>query len=133
VLAGDAGGAVNPFNGEGIAYGYETGRLAAAYVGQALDGGGPAALLSYEQRLAEVYGSYFRVARAFVRLISNPRVMRTCVGNGLRSEMLMAQLLRIMANLMRPDVLGPAEVGFRAMEAFAHLLPDGVVHGPESS
>jgi flavin-dependent dehydrogenase len=27
---GDAGGTINPFNGEGIAYGYETGRLAAA-------------------------------------------------------------------------------------------------------
>ncbi|HEX4163109.1 MAG TPA: geranylgeranyl reductase family protein, partial [Acidimicrobiales bacterium] len=29
LIAGDASGAINPFNGEGIAYGYETGRLAA--------------------------------------------------------------------------------------------------------
>ena len=36
LLAGDAGGSINPFNGEGIAYGYETGRLAAA-----IDRGGP--------------------------------------------------------------------------------------------
>ena len=36
LIAGDAGGAINPFNGEGIAYGYETGRLAAAALGQAL-------------------------------------------------------------------------------------------------
>jgi hypothetical protein len=36
----------------------------------------------------------------------------------------MTQLLRIMSNLMRPDALGPAEVGYRAMEAVAHLLPD---------
>ena len=27
----------------------------------------------------------------------------------------MAQLLRIMANLMRPDALGPAEAGYEAM------------------
>ena len=37
LIAGDAGGAINPFNGEGIAYGYETGRLAAAAVGPRAD------------------------------------------------------------------------------------------------
>ncbi len=122
VVVGDAGGSINPFNGEGIAYAYETGRMAAAHVGEALAGGGPAALLAYEDRLAAAYGSYYRVARAFVRLISDPRVMRACVGGGLRSDLLMSQLLRIMANLMRPDVQGPAEVAFRAMEAVARLV-----------
>ena len=39
LVVGDAGGSINPFNGEGIAYGYETGRLAAAFVGEALLGG----------------------------------------------------------------------------------------------
>ncbi len=32
VVTGDAAGAINPFNGEGIAYGYETGRLAATAI-----------------------------------------------------------------------------------------------------
>ena len=36
LVTGDAAGSINPFNGEGIAYGYETGRLAAASVGAAL-------------------------------------------------------------------------------------------------
>ena len=45
----------------------------------------------------------------------------------------MDQLLRIMANLMRPDELGPAEVGFRAMEAVAHLLVDGPGGGTRPS
>ena len=36
LLVGDAGGAVNPFNGEGIAYAMETGRLAAEVAAQAL-------------------------------------------------------------------------------------------------
>ena len=40
LVVGDAGGLINPFNGEGIAYGYETGRLAAASLGEALSGGG---------------------------------------------------------------------------------------------
>ena len=64
------------------------------------------------------------MARAFVRLISNPEAMRACVGVGMRSEFFMSQLLRIMANLMRPDAAGPAEVGFRAMELVSRLLPD---------
>ena len=91
VVVGDAGGSINPFNGEGIAYAYETGRLAAAFVGESLSGGGPAALLAYEQHLADAYGPYYEVARAFVRVISHPEVMRLCVGGGLRSELLMAR------------------------------------------
>ncbi len=124
VVVGDAGGSINPFNGEGIAYGYETGRLAAASVGEALAGGGREALALYDERLAHAYADYYKVANAFVRLISNPQAVQLCVGVGMRSEWLMTQLLRIMSNLMRPDALGPAEVGYRAMEAVAHLLPD---------
>ncbi len=124
LIAGDASGAINPFNGEGIAYGYETGRLAAAALGHALSGDGEAALAEYDRELTAAYGPYFKVARAFVHLISHPEAMRVCVGLGMRSELLMKQLLRIMANLMRPDATGPAELGYRAMELVSRLLPD---------
>jgi geranylgeranyl reductase family protein len=124
LLAGDAGGAINPFNGEGIAYGYETGRLAAAALGGALTGAGGAALKDYDRELTAAYGPYFKVARAFVHLISHPEAMRVCVQLGMRSELLMNQLLRIMANLMRPDASGPAEIGYRAMELVSRVLPD---------
>jgi geranylgeranyl reductase family protein len=124
VITGDAGGAINPFNGEGIAYGYETGRLAAAALGHALTGEGERALMDYDRELTAAYGPYYKVARAFVHLISNPEAMRLCVGLGMRSELLMTQLLRIMANLMRPDAAGPAELGFRAMELVSRILPD---------
>jgi menaquinone-9 beta-reductase len=124
LLAGDAAGTINPFNGEGIAYGYETGRLAAAALGHALTGGGTQSLRDYDRQLNDAYGAYYKVARAFVHLISNPQAMKVCVGLGMRSELLMTQLLRIMANLMRPDSAGPAEIGFRAMELVSRLLPD---------
>jgi geranylgeranyl reductase family protein len=124
LITGDASGAINPFNGEGIAYGYETGRLAAAALGHALTGEGTRALTDYDRELTAAYGPYFKVARAFVHLISNPEAMRLCVGLGMRSELLMTQLLRIMANLMRPDAAGPAELGFRAMELVSRVLPD---------
>jgi menaquinone-9 beta-reductase len=124
LIAGDASGVINPFNGEGIAYGYETGRLAAAALGHALTGEGERALTEYERELMAAYGPYFKVARAFVHLISHPEAMRLCVSLGMRSELLMTQLLRIMANLMRPDATGPAELGFRAMELVSRVLPD---------
>jgi flavin-dependent dehydrogenase len=124
VVAGDAAGVINPFNGEGISYGYETGRLAAAALGLALTGGGEESLLDYDRSLTAAYGSYYKVARAFVHLISHPEAMRACVGLGMRSDLLMNQLLRIMANLMRPDAAGPAEIGYRALELVSRLLPD---------
>jgi len=59
-----------------------------------------------------------------VHLISHPEAMRVCVQLGMRSELLMNMLLRIMANLMRPDASGPAEIGYRAMELVSRVLPD---------
>ena len=124
VVVGDAGGAINPFNGEGIAYGYETGRLAAVALGQALSGGGAEALAGYDTALHDSYDEYYRVARAFVNLIGHPEVMRRCVSLGMRSDFVMAQLLRIMANLMRPDSLGAAELAYAGMLQAAGLLSE---------
>ncbi len=123
LVVGDAAGSINPFNGEGIAYGYETGRLAAAALGEALSGDGGAALDRYEQRLEDTYRLYFRVAQAFVRMISRPELMKICVGTGMHSETLMAWILRSMANLLRPDELGPAEAAYRAFAAIAARYP----------
>ncbi len=125
LVVGDAAGAINPFNGEGIAYGYETGRLAAAALGEALSGDGFTALERYEDRLEDAYGLYYRVARAFIRMISRPELMQLCVGTGMHSESVMGWLLRIMANLLRPDETGPAEAAYRALALVARLVPDG--------
>jgi menaquinone-9 beta-reductase len=124
IIAGDASGAINPFNGEGISYAYETGRLAAAALGRALAGDGTAALEGYDAALTAAYGPYYKVGRAFVHLISHPEAMRLCVSLGMRSDLLMNQLLRIMANLMRPDASGPAELGYRALELVSRILPE---------
>jgi geranylgeranyl reductase family protein len=127
VVTGDAAGAINPFNGEGIAYGYETGRLAGTAVATALLGNVPRGLESYDTQLTALYGDYFKVARGFVRLISDPSVMQACVGVGMRSEWLMSKLLAIMANLLRPDDLGAAELGYRVISSLARSVPDGAL------
>jgi flavin-dependent dehydrogenase len=59
IVAGDAAGAINPFSGEGLAYGYETGRLAAESVGVALATGDGLALARYPGLLVVRYGLYF--------------------------------------------------------------------------
>ena len=119
LVVGDAGGLINPFNGEGIAYGYETGRLAADVLHLALSSDDPSALRTYEERLEAEYGLYYRVARAFVRAISNPQVMRACTVTGMHSRPLMEWLLRIMSNMLRPDEVGPAEAAYKALVALS--------------
>jgi geranylgeranyl reductase family protein len=121
---GDATGMVNPFNGEGIAYGYESGRLAASVLGEALLANDPSALRLYEERLQEAYGDYFKVARGFVRLISEPKILAACVGLGLRVAPVMNEILAVMANLMSNDDKGPAEIGYRAVSRLANAIPD---------
>jgi len=123
LVVGDAGAGINPFNVEGIAYAYETGRMAAEAVSAALAGGGSSALAEYECRLQEEYGLYYRVARAFVHIIGRPQLMRALVSTGMRSRSLMEWMLRIMANLLRPDELGPAEAAYKAVAAMARLAP----------
>jgi menaquinone-9 beta-reductase len=124
ILAGDAGGAINPFNGEGIAYAYECGRFAADAVHLALTTGDGMALRTYEQRLDAEYALYYKVARAFVRVIGRPELMKVLVSTGMRSRSIMEWVLRIMANLLRPDELGPAEAAYRTLAAVARLVPE---------
>ena len=115
---------MNPFNGEGISLAYETGRLAAESVGTALSTGDGLALQLYPERLEEMYGLYWKVARAFVRAIGNPAVMRELTRVGMQSRTLMEWVLRIMANLLRPDELGPAEAAYKMVAALVAIAPE---------
>jgi menaquinone-9 beta-reductase len=126
LLVGDAGGVINPFNGEGIAYAYETGRLAADAVHVALETGDGMALQAYPEQLEAAYGLYYRVARAFVKIIGRPELMRLLVSTGMRSRTLMGWIMYIMANVMAPDEIGPAEAAYRAVAAIARMVPDPV-------
>ena len=119
LITGDAAGSINPFNGEGIAYGYETGRMAALSLAEALASGSPAVVGSYERRLTDSYGLYYKVARAFVHVIGRPQLMRVLAGTGQHSASLMEWVLRIMSNMLRPDEMGPAEAAYRALAALA--------------
>lgn len=103
LLVGDAGGMVNPFNGEGIAYAMESGQLAAEVVTQALSrttaAGRERALQGYVSALDSRYGGYYTLGRVFVQAIGNPHVMKLATRYGLPRTTLMRFTLKLLANL----------------------------------
>ncbi|WTJ74943.1 geranylgeranyl reductase family protein [Kitasatospora sp. NBC_01539] len=107
LLVGDAGGMVNPFNGEGIAYAMESGQIAAGVVVQALaritDHGRERALHRYPQILKDVYGGYYTLGRGFVKLLGNPKIMQMAAERGLTHPVLMKFVLKLLANLTDPQ------------------------------
>ncbi|WP_307856373.1 geranylgeranyl reductase family protein [Catenulispora pinistramenti] len=125
LLVGDAGGMVNPFNGEGIAYAMESGELAADVIAQALiRPAGPErelALSAYPRALKETYGGYYTLGRLFVSLIGNPKVMRLATQRGLSHPMLMRFTLKMLANLTDPKGGDSMD---RIINVMAKIAPD---------
>jgi geranylgeranyl reductase family protein len=119
LLVGDAAGMVNPFNGEGIDYALEAGRVSADVIAQALARGGAdareRALTAYPKIMKDELGGYFTLGRWFARAIGNPEVMRLATKYGLPRTALMRLLLKIMANL-------PEEHGGRADDRLVRML-----------
>lgn len=124
LVVGDAAGAINPFNGEGIAYALETSEVAAELVAEALQTNDGSVLYRYGAILDDRYASYYRAARAFVRLIGEPQVMRALTAVGMRSRPLMSFVLRVMANLLAPELRRPDEVVYRVAEKLVALGPE---------
>ena len=123
-FVGDAGGMVNPFNGEGIDYAYETGRKVAELLAEAVTTGDGMALQQYPTWLEAEYGLYFKVARLFAQVIGQPALMRELTRVGMRSRSLMDWVLRIMANLLQPDEVGPAEAAYAMAAAIVKRVPE---------
>lgn len=122
ITIGDAAGAINPWNGEGISYGYETGAMAARFVGEALATDDPERLHGYTRYLEDEFGLYFKMARIFVKLIGNPSVMRTLAHAGLHSRPLMEWTLKVMSNLLDEDEKGAGERAYNMLAAMVKPL-----------
>jgi menaquinone-9 beta-reductase len=124
LLVGDAGGMINPFNGEGIAYAMESAEIAADVIAQALARHTPAqrerALHGYPRLLKEAYGGYYTAGRLFVKLIGNPQVMRFATRHGLPHPTLMRFTLKLLANLTDPRSRDAPD---RIINAMSKLMP----------
>lgn len=120
LVIGDAGGVVNPFNGEGISYAMETGRLAAELIHEALAKGKPGLAHVYPVEVRRRYGRYYTLGNTFVRLIGNPQIMNYATRHGLHREWLMTFLVRVMANLTDGR---DGDVNDRVMYVLERLAP----------
>ena len=124
LLAGDAAGMVNPFNGEGIAYAMESGEILARVVAQAM--ARPTAaetervLRSYPDALQDAYGRYYTLGRVFVELIGRPKLMRYATSAGMSKPALMRFALKLMANLSEPR---GGDAGDRLINAITRIAP----------
>ncbi|MEX1218372.1 MAG: geranylgeranyl reductase family protein [Acidimicrobiales bacterium] len=105
VVAGDAAGLVNPFNGEGIDYALESGRHAAeCFLAEP-----GTAWASYQAVLRKEYDPFFATARRFAWVIGRPRLLQVLLGLALSTNFTMKLVLDIMANLVdmeRPGLAG---------------------------
>jgi menaquinone-9 beta-reductase len=124
LLAGDAGGMVNPFNGEGIAYAMESGEIAARVITQALSRpawrGAERVLSTYPQALRDAYGGYYTLGRLFVRAIGRPELMKFATKHGLPRPVAMRFVLKLLANLTDPRGGDAAD---RLINAMSKLAP----------
>ncbi len=99
VVVGDAAGAVNPMNGEGIAYAMETSEIAAELIHEALVNDRPGVLSMYPTVLRERYGRYFAIGRGFAKIIGKPAVMGLATKHLLPSRRVMSFAIRLLGNL----------------------------------
>ncbi|MDH3307632.1 MAG: geranylgeranyl reductase family protein [Acidimicrobiia bacterium] len=123
VVVGDAMGAINPWNGEGIAYGYETGRIAASHIHASLAANDLTLLQRYPIELDDTYGDYYRMARVFVKAIGYPAVMRTLAHTGLHSKPLMEWVLKVMANLLEEEDKSIGDRAYDVLEGLVRRAP----------
>ena len=124
LLAGDAAGMVNPFNGEGIPYAMESGEILARVVAQALARPTRAeterVLRSYPDELQAAYGRYYTLGRIFVELIGRPKLMRYATSRGMHHPQLMRFALKLLANLTDPR---DGDASDRIISAMTRLAP----------
>jgi menaquinone-9 beta-reductase len=124
LLAGDAGGMVNPFNGEGIAYAMESGEILARTIAQALARARQAeterVLAGYPRALADAYGGYYAVGRMFVKAIGQPGLMRFATKHAMTRPALMAFALKLLANLTDPR----GDASDRLVNGLSKLAPN---------
>ncbi|WP_110943919.1 geranylgeranyl reductase family protein [Streptomyces niger] len=103
LLIGDAGGMINPCNGEGIAYAMESAELAAEFVAQALTRPDSASrdrvLAGYPREIAARLGRYYRLGRVFSDLMARPTFTTLVTQNAVKSPRVMGFMVRLLSNL----------------------------------
>jgi menaquinone-9 beta-reductase len=125
VLAGDASGLINPFNGEGIAYALESGRTAADVLARVLRGEG--STTEYPALVNERLGGYYRAGLFMLNVAGRPWLLREMIRLGMQSQSFMEWATRIMCNMPRED--SPYKAGELALRLLETGVRTGVLRG----
>ncbi|MEM1333299.1 MAG: hypothetical protein AAGG08_07555, partial [Actinomycetota bacterium] len=123
LVAGDAAGVANPFNGHGTGAALVTGRICAEVLDEALTVGNSTTLQRYPVRLAEELGEYHKVARLSVRFLGRPWLLTSSLGLAMRSEQAMGAALRVSAGQLRATDPAGAERAYRLAALAARFAP----------
>lgn len=123
LVVGDAAGAANPFNGDGVDAALMTGRLAAAVLDEALTSGNSTSLQRYPTLLADEIGRYHQVGRLTARFLGRPTVLRSALRLGLASDRVAGAALRIATNELRSGDPGGAERAYGVAATISKFAP----------
>ncbi|PWD50546.1 FAD-dependent oxidoreductase [Serinibacter arcticus] len=102
MLVGDSGGMTSPYNGEGIAYAMQAGRIGSDVIAQALARPNAAsrerAMQAYSRTMKAELGGYYALGKQFVRIIEHPSIMRICTRYGLPRPLLMKFVHKLLSD-----------------------------------
>ncbi len=124
LVAGDAAGVANPFNGDGVDAALMSGRLASEVLDEALTTGNSTTLQRYPTILNDAVGQFHKVGRLSARLLGRPVVLRPALRLGLHSDRAMGAVLRIAANELREQRPGGAERAYAIANAISKFAPN---------
>jgi menaquinone-9 beta-reductase len=124
LVAGDAAGVANPFNGDGVDAALMSGRLAAEVLDEALTTGNSTTLQRYPTLLDDEVGDFHKVGRLSARFLGRPGLLRPALRLGLRSDRLTGAILRIAANELRSDAPGGAERLYGVAATISKFAPN---------
>ena len=124
LVVGDAAGAANPFNGDGIDAALMGGRLAADVLHEALTTGNSTTLQHYPVIVAEEIEAYRKVGRLSARFLGRPAILKPALRLATRSDATMGAVLRIATNELRDDhSAGGAERAYRLASLVSKFAP----------
>ncbi|MFT6812113.1 MAG: flavin-dependent dehydrogenase, partial [Ilumatobacter sp.] len=124
LVVGDAAGAANPFNGDGLQAAFLGARLAADVLEEALTTGNSTSLQRYSLLLDEELGRYRKVGRLSARFLGRPAILKPALRIASRSDAAMGAALRIASNEMRSDAhAGGAERAYHLAAIISRFAP----------
>jgi flavin-dependent dehydrogenase len=124
LVAGDAAGVANPFNGDGVDAALFGGRLAADVLHEALTTGNSTTLQQYPMMINDELERYRKVGRLSARFLGRPAILKPALRLANRSDAAMGAVLRIATNELRHDhSAGAAERAYRVAEIVAKFAP----------